>query len=339
MPELSRVLPPPYDVVMKPYGAALVELARSRPEIVCLGADLTRQTETDLFREALPDRFFNIGMAEANMVGIAGALAREGHVVFVNTFGVFATRRCYDQLAMAVSYPNVNVKIVGFMPGISTPGGPSHQAIDDIALMRALPNMKVLDLSDATEIAQAVCVAADEEGPVYLRLKRGEIPRIFESGHSLKIGKANLVRPGGDVLLVASGMMLPGALTAAETLAQHDISVAVLSSPSIKPLDASTITRLAAQAKLVVTAENHSVIGGLGSAVAEALSEAGLGVPLRRVGLRDEFAELGTREYLFRKYGLDVQAMINVVWRFVMKNDDAPSAPVQQTPAGLYSPV
>jgi transketolase len=339
MSEMSRVLPPPYGVVMKPYGAALVELARRRPEIVCLGADLTRQTETDLFRDALPDRFFNIGMAEANMIGVAGGLARAGHIVFVNTFGVFATRRCYDQLAMSVAYPKTNVKIVGFMPGISTPGGPSHQAIDDIALMRALPNMKVLDLSDATEISQAVGIVADEEGPVYLRLKRGEIPKLFDSSHALKIGKANLVRSGNDALIVASGMMVPGAIAAAEILAQHDISVAVLSSPSIKPLDASTIALHAARVKLVVTAENHSIIGGLGSAVAEALAEAGVGATLRRIGLRDEFAESGTREYLFRKYGLDVQAIIGAVWRFVMKNDDAPTAPAQPLAAGLYSPV
>src|SRR6202049_45019 len=140
---------PPYDIVLKPYGKALVELARRRPDIICLGADLTRQTETDLFRDEIPERFINVGMAEANLMGIAGGLARAGHIVFVNTFGVFSTRRCYDQIAMAIAYPAVDVKIVGFMPGLSSPGGPSHQAIDDVALMRALPNMTVLDPADA----------------------------------------------------------------------------------------------------------------------------------------------------------------------------------------------
>src|ERR1700692_1043447 len=171
---------PPYDIVLKPYGKALVELARTRPDIICLGADLTRQTETDLFRDQIPERFINVGMAEENMIGIAGGLARAGHTVFVNSFGVFCTRRCYDQVAMAVAYPNLNVKIVGFMPGVSSPGGPSHQATDDIALMRALPNMTVVDLTDATEITQAVSAVSDHEGPVYLRLKRGEIPVIFD---------------------------------------------------------------------------------------------------------------------------------------------------------------
>jgi len=145
---------PPYRTVLKPYGQALLALARRRPEILCLGADLTRQTETDLFRDELGGRFINAGMAEANMIGIAGGLARAGHIVFVNTFGVFCTRRCYDQIAMAVAYPKLNVKIVGFMPGLSSPGGPSHQAIEDVALMRALPGMTVVDPADLLRSAR-----------------------------------------------------------------------------------------------------------------------------------------------------------------------------------------
>lgn len=172
---------PPYQTVLKPYGAALVELARRRPEVICLGADLTKQTETDLFRDELVDRFINIGMAEANMISIAGGLARAGRVVFVNTFGVFCTRRCFDQIAMSVAYPNLNVKIVGFMPGLSSPGGPSHQAIEDVALMRALPNFTVVEPADAVETKQAVAAIAAHPGPVYLRLKRGEIPVILKT--------------------------------------------------------------------------------------------------------------------------------------------------------------
>src|SRR5580658_8008531 len=152
--------------MLKPYGAALVELARRRTEIICLGADLTRQTETDLFRDEIADRFINIGMAEANMLSVAGGLARCGHVVFVNTFGVFCTRRCFDQIAMSVAYPKLNVKIVGFMPGLSSPGGPSHQATDDVALMRALPNMTVVDVADAVQTRQVVQAIADVPGPV-----------------------------------------------------------------------------------------------------------------------------------------------------------------------------
>ena len=170
------MLEPPFKTVLKPYGQALLALARRRPDIVCLGADLTRQTETDIFRDAIGERFFNAGAAEANMIGVAAGLARAGRVVFVNTFGVFCTRRCYDQIAMAVACPRLNVKIVGFMPGLSSPGGPSHQAIEDVALMRALPNVTVIEPADAIETTQVVRAIAQHPGPVYLRLKRGEIP-------------------------------------------------------------------------------------------------------------------------------------------------------------------
>lgn len=169
---------PPYRTVLKPYGQALLALARRRPEILCLGADLTRQTETDLFRDELGGRFINAGMAEANMIGIAGGLARAGHIVFVNTFGVFCTGRCYDQIAMAVAYPKLNVKIVGFMPGLSSPGGPSHQAIEDVALMRALPGMTVVDPADAVEVRQAVEAVADHSGPYICGLSAARFRRF-----------------------------------------------------------------------------------------------------------------------------------------------------------------
>lgn len=202
---------PPYRTVLKPYGAALVELARRRPDVVCLGADLTRQTETDLFRDEIADRFINVGMAEANMLSIAGGLARAGHTVFVNTFGVFCTRRCFDQIAMSVAYPNLNVKIVGFMPGLSSPGGPSHQAIEDVALMRALPNLTVVEPADAIETKQVVAAIADRPGPVYLRLKRGEIPLIFDDDHRLDLAKAQILTggEGTDVCIIASGIRRP----------------------------------------------------------------------------------------------------------------------------------
>jgi transketolase len=330
---------PPYDVVMRPYGNALVALGKARPEMLCLGADLTRQTETDLFRDAIPDRFINVGMAEANMIGIAGGLARAGHVVFVNTFGVFCTRRCYDQLAMAIAYPALNVKIVGFMPGLSSPGGPSHQAVEDMALMRALPNMAVLDLADATEITHAVALAADRPGPVYLRLKRGEIPNIFPDSHRLAFGRAQILAEGDDVAIVASGMMVPAALVAADVLERHGISVTVVNSPSIKPLDVRTIGAAAGRSRLVITAENHSVIGGLGSAVAEAMAEAGVAAKLRRIGIQDVFAESGSREYLFEKYGLDVAAILRAAWSGLGRTDAVPMPPPVSSTPGTYSPV
>ena len=330
---------PPYEIVLKPYGRALVELARRRSDVICLGADLTRQTETDLFRDEIPERFINVGMAEANMIGIAGGLARAGHTVFVNSFGVFCTRRCYDQIAMAVAYPNLNVKIVGFMPGISSPGGPSHQAIDDIALMRALPNFTVIDLTDAREIAQAVEAVAAHQGPVYLRLKRGEIPVIFGDDHRFSLDKANMLTRGDDLCIVASGMMVPAALVAAQALTDQGLSTAVVSAPVIKPLDTATILAAIGRARLVITAENHSIVGGLGSAVAEAVAEAGVGVPLRRVGLDDVFAESGSREFLFAKYGLSVRNIVRVAWRELGEGRPEPAVKEVEVPAGSYAPV
>ncbi|MGH6990036.1 MAG: transketolase family protein [Stellaceae bacterium] len=333
---------PPYPTVLKPYGQALVALARRRPEIVCLGADLTRQTETDLFRDEIPDRFFNIGMAEANMIGIAGGLARAGHIVFVNTFGVFATRRCYDQIAMSVAYPRLNVKIVGFMPGLSSPGGPSHQAIEDVALMRALPNMMVVDPADATEVRQAVALIADRPGPVYLRLKRGEVPEIFEDGaHRLDLDHAEILLGDGPVeaAILAAGMMVPAALAAAQVLRGAGIAASVLNVPVIKPLDAETVVAAARRARIVVTAENHTVIGGLGSAVAEALAEAGVATPLRRVGIADTFAESGSREYLFAKYGLGTSDIVAAVWQALAINRPLPDITPPAAQPGEYSPV
>ena len=204
-PRLPAVLDPPYRTVLKPYGHALVELARQRPEIVCLSGDLTRQCEIDLFQEEFPDRFIHAGMAEANMIGVAGALARCGLIPFVHTFGVFATRRPLDQIVNAVAYPRLPVRIVGFMPGVSSPGGPSHQAIEDVALMRALPGMTVVDVADAIETAQVVAAIADLPGPVYLRLKRGEIPVIFPDDHRLSLDHAQVLADGRDATGLARG--------------------------------------------------------------------------------------------------------------------------------------
>ena len=334
---------PPYPIEVKPYGRALVDLARRRDEILCLSGDLTRQTEVDLFQAELPDRFIHAGMAEQNLMSMAGALARCGFQPFVHTFGVFATRRPYDQIANAIAYPNLPVRIVGFMPGVSTPGGPSHQAIDDVALMRALPNMTVVDVADAVETRQVVAAVADVPGPVYVRLKRGEIPVIFDSAHELRLDRVSVVVAGADVALFACGMMLAGALGASRVLGSHGVSVAVVNVPVIKPLDvAGVLSAVAssASAGLVVTAENHSVVGGLGSAVAEVLAEAGLGVRLRRIGLRDTFAE-GSLDaaYLFERYGLSTAAIVETIWSALGRDGAPPTVPAAAADAGEYSPV
>ncbi|MGH8257852.1 MAG: transketolase family protein [Steroidobacteraceae bacterium] len=336
---------PPYATVLKPYGDALLALARQDPRVICLGADLTRQTETDVFRDSIPQRFINVGMAEANMIGIAGGLARAGHVVFVNTFGVFCTRRCYDQIAMAVAYPRLNVKIIGFMPGLSSPGGPSHQAIEDVALMRSLPNMTVVEPADAWEISQAVGAVSEHPGPVYMRLKRGEIPLIFDEDHRLDLQHAQvLAEPAGrerrgGACIIAAGMMLPAAVAAARTLEQYGVAVTLINAPVIKPLDAATILGAIARSRAVVTAENHTIIGGLGSAVAEAMAEHGVAVPLRRLGIADVFAESGSREYLFSRYGLDTQSIVCAAWDALRLEPPVPLAPVLETSPGAYAPV
>jgi transketolase len=332
--------PAPYPTVLKPYGSALVELARKREDVVCLGADLTRQTETDLFRDEFPDRFFNVGMAEANLMGIAAGMARAGLTPFVNTFGVFCTRRPYDQVAMSIAYPALPVRLAGFMPGLSSPGGPSHQAIDDVALMRALPNMTILDIGDAGETRQAVEAVADVPGPVYLRLKRGEIPQIFDDTYRFRLDRACIVRPPGDVAVVASGMMLPAAIKAVDAAAGVGIAAAVVYVPVIKPLDAATVISAIAGAAGVVTAENHSIVGGLGSAVAEILAEGGSAVPLRRVGVADRFAEPGSRPYLFGKYGLSSANILRHIWELAGQSGQPPGIePVEREEAGSFEPV
>lgn len=331
---------PPYPTVLKPYGETLVQVASRREEIVCLSGDLTRQCEVDLFQERIPERFINVGMAEAHMMSLAGAMARKGHIPFVHTFGVFATRRPFDQIVNSIAYPNLPVKIVGFMPGISSPGGPSHQAIEDVAIMRALPNMTVIDVADATEIRQVVPAIADEPGPVYLRLKRGEIPVIFDDSHEFSLTRAQRLTDGRDVAVIANGMMLPAALSAAKVLAEAGVESTVLNVPVVKPLDSATIRDAIKDVAAVVTAENHTVVGGLGSAVAETMAEAGVRARLYRVGIADTFAEgARTTPWLFKTYGLTAQHIVTGVWRALEKEGPAPTAEVPQSAAGEYAPV
>jgi transketolase len=325
---------------MKPYGRALVDLAGKRPEILCLTGDLTRQTEVDLFQKQLPESFIHGGMAEGNMISMAGALARRGFLPFVHTFGVFATRRPLDQIINSVAYPNLPVRIVGFMPGVSSPGGPSHQAIDDVALMRAVPNMTVVDVADATQIRAALPSIADVPGPVYLRLRRGEIPVMFKDDHEFLLTRAQTLIEGTDLAVIASGMMLSSAISAAGTLTAVGASVSVVNVSVIKPLDVETITRTVSKAGAVITAENHSVIGGLGSAVAETMAEAGLGRPLRRIGLRDTFAEgARTAPYLFRKYRLTAQDIVDCAWELLAREGKPPQVRAAEAAEGEYAPV
>ncbi len=295
----------------KYYGEALVELGQEREDIVCLCADLSPGTETDLFRDRFPERFVMTGIAEANMVGVASGMARMGDTPFVHSFCVFLTRRVYDQVAMQVAYPKTNVKLVGFLPGLTTLLGVSHQAIDDIALIRALPNMTVIEPSGPEQMASAARAAAEHDGPVYLRLLRAsaELPPDVPL-RGLEIGKAQVVRSGGDVAIFASGLMVANAEAAADQLASTGIEATVVNVHTIKPLDSELICQLAEQCRAVVTAENHSVIGGLGDAVSHALQTHNVHASMQRVGVNDTFAEGASTPYLFNKYGLDTQHIV-----------------------------
>lgn len=290
------------------YGEALLELARERPEVVCLSADLTSSTEIDLFRDALPERFFNLGIAEANAIGVAAGMARCGDVPFFHSFGVFSSRRPFDQIAMQLAYPRTNVKLVGFLPGLTTLLGVSHQAIDDLAILRALPNMTLIEPSGPEQMRAAVRAAADHRGPVYLRMKRADSRPEREL--PLTIGRGQLLREGPDGVIFACGLMVQVALDAASALAQEGSHVAVINLPTLKPLDTELVLAHAGRTGVVVTAENHTLLGGLGSAVAETLLESGVPAGFARVGIPDTFAEGGSTPYLLKKYGLTPEAVI-----------------------------
>jgi transketolase len=293
----------------KAYGRALLALAEADPRIVCLGADLTGPTETDLFRDRLPDRFFNLGVAEANLMCVASGMARTGDIPFVNTFGVFASRRSFDQVTLQIAYPRANVKLVGFMPGLTSPGGPTHQATDDVAMMRALPGMVVMEPACATHVAPMLAALVAHDGPAYMRIKRGDLPLLFSAETCPPIGKGQVVRRGRDGWILASGVMVTLALEAMEMLAEQGIEAGLVNLPSIKPLDAALVAELAGEGKPMLVAENHSVVGGLGSAVAEVIAESGHALPFGRLGVDDVFAEGAGAPFLFDKYGLSAGAI------------------------------
>ena len=293
------------------YGKALMALAQADPRVVFLGADLTQPTETRLVRDKVAERFVMVGIAEANMIGIAAGMARCGDVPFTHTFCVFATRRCYDQVAMQVAYPRLNVKIVGFMPGLTTPLGVSHQAIDDVALMRALPNMTIVEPAGPEQVHAAVRAAARHNGPVYLRLPVST-GRPDESLplRDLTIGVGEVLVRGSDIAIVASGVTVSAALEAARMLAPA-LSATVVNLHTVKPLDSALVAELAATHRAVMTVENHSVIGGLGAAVAEVLALGGLATRFAMLGVQDVFAEGGSTAFLMRKYGIDASAIVD----------------------------
>ncbi|MGP9791885.1 transketolase family protein [Roseinatronobacter sp. NSM] len=299
-----------YETVAAPFGHALVEQARKDDRILGLSADLSKYTDLHIFAQAMPQRFYQMGMAEQLLMSAAAGLAREGFIPFATTYAVFASRRAYDFIAMAIAEENLPVKIVCALPGLTTGYGPSHQATEDLAIFRGLPNMVLIDPCDATDVAGMVPAMVAHDGPVYARLLRGRVPDVLrrhKPDYKFELGRAQMIREGRDVLIIASGIMTMRALDAAEKLAADNVDVAVLHVPTIKPLDKATILAQAENgARLVVTAENHTECGGLGEAVARELMLAGVHVPFRMIALPDAFLEAGALPTLHDMYGLSV---------------------------------
>ena len=288
------------------YGEALVALAEEYPELVVLDADLSGSTMTKGFAKAHPDRFFNIGIAEANMTGIAAGLAACGKKPFTNTFAMFAAGRAFEQVRNSIAYPRLNVKVVGSHGGLSVgEDGATHQCIEDYAIMRAIPNMMVLSPCDGPEMRLAVKALLDYDGPAYRRLGRLAGESVCDSlpGYSLRLGKGAVLRDGADATVIATGMMVQMALQAARTLAEEGVSVRVVDMHTIKPLDYELVLKAALETRCIVTAEEHTVIGGLGSAVAEFLAEH-CPVPVLRHGVHDEFGRSGKAQAVLEAYGL-----------------------------------
>lgn len=298
--------------VPAPFGHALSRLAESNPDIVGLTADLAKYTDLHIFAQRYPERFYQMGMAEQLLMSAAAGLAREGALPFATTYAVFASRRAYDFICMAIAEENLNVKIVSALPGLTTGYGPSHQATDDVAIFRAMPNLTIVDPCDALDVEQAVPAIAEHQGPVYMRLPRGNVPLVLdEYDYQFELGKAKLLRDGREVLFISSGFMTMRALEAAKRLQRDSVDAAVLHVPTIKPLDEATILREAARpGRLVVVAENHSVIGGLGEAVAGTLLRAGVTPAFRQIALPDQFLDAGALPTLHDKYGISVDRIV-----------------------------
>ncbi|GBD49799.1 transketolase family protein [Methylopila sp. Yamaguchi] len=309
---IASIAGPDQRTAPAPFGHALVKIATSRPDVVGLTADLSKYTDLHVFAKAYPERFYQMGMAEQLLMSAAAGLAREGFTPFVTTYAVFASRRAYDFIFMAIAEENLDVKIVCALPGLTTGYGPSHQATEDIAIFRGMPGLVIVDPCDAHEIAQATPAIAAHKGPVYMRLLRGNVPLVLdEYGYEFELGKAKMIRGGNDALVISSGFMTMRALETAKALAADGVDVGVLHVGTIKPLDEATIIREASKTgRMVIVAENHTVVGGLGEAVAGALMRAGVTpAGFRQIALPDAFLDAGALPTLHDRYGISTAAM------------------------------
>ena len=286
------------------YCRTMLELAERDPRIVDVEADLSGAHGMKPFKQQFSDRSFNVGIAEANMVGVAAGLAACGKVPFVHSFATFASRRCVDQIAISVCYAGLGVKIVGSDPGVGAElNGGTHMALEDVGIMRTLPGMTIFEPTDSVQLRKALPVLVEHEGPVYIRLFRRKAESVFGDEYVFRFGKADTLRDGGDVAILASGVCVANALRAADLLAAEGIAARIINIHTVKPLDMDTVLKAAVETGALVTAENHSIIGGLGGAVAECLAE-GYPVPLERVGVKDHFGQVGKADYLLKAFGL-----------------------------------
>lgn len=292
------------------YGETLAELGAENDKIVALDADLSGSTKTGVFAKKFPERFFNIGIAEANMVGTAAGLAATGKIPFLSTFAIFAAGRAWEQIRQSVAYPKANVKVVATHGGVTVgEDGGSHQSVEDIAIMRAIPNMTVIVPADGEETKAAIRAVAAYKGPVYVRLGRNKVANVFPAGHTFEIGKGNQLVDGKDLTFITTGLMTAQALIAAEKLKAEGISARVVHIGTIKPLDKELVLKAAQETGAIVTAEEHSVVGGLGGAVAEFLSEE-CPTLMKRVGVNDRFGTSGKAEELLKYFGLNAETLV-----------------------------
>ena len=288
--------------IREAFGKSLLELGKKNADVVVLDADMASSTKTTYFAEEFPDRFFQCGIAEQNMIGVAAGLAASGKIPFVSSFAVFVTKRPADQIAISVAYPGLNVKIIGAYTGLfNGRTGATHMAIEDIAIMRAIPGIVVIDPADAVETDKAVQAIAKYNGPVYMRETRDEWSDIFDHDYEFEIGKAATVKDGNDATIISCGVMTSESLVAAKKLKEEGISVRVVNMSTIKPIDREAIVKSAFETGVIVTCENHNIYGGLGSAVAEVLVEE-IPVPMLRIGIRDTYNECGTNKELLKKF-------------------------------------
>lgn len=293
------------------YGNALVAVGAANENIVVLDADLSKSTKTDNFKKAYPDRFFNVGIAEQNLISVGAGLAAAGKIPFVSSFSMFATGRAFEQVRNAVCYPKLNVKICATHAGITVgEDGATHQSLEDIACMRAIPNLKVVVPADEAETIAVIKWAADYEGPVYVRLGRAGVDDVTPEGYEFTPGKAVELVGGNDVTIIACGALVGPAVQAAKLLAEQNVKARVLNMASIKPIDADAIVKAAKETGAIVTAEEHNIYGGLGAAVAEVVTEFAP-VPVIRIGTKDTFGESGTPKELMAKYGLTAEDIVN----------------------------